>query len=160
MTDNTVTEKKIDKRSKEYRDSLKNSEVETKDQEIEVLKEQIALQAEQVKELSDMVQTVGKLTASNAKSLKNQPETKARGQGAAQRKVVHLRHNEFIVLKDFLEKYAGAVSYDKELCMTLGVHILKHRVGELLKVIQMNDFLSNQAIEDNITKDFRTVILK
>lgn len=140
------TEPKVDKRTKEYREWKKQQD---ESQEIKELKQQVA-------ELTELVKTTANVAANTAKTVKTIPS----GRGGPQKlEVKRPRQAEFKILKDFLSKYAGAVAYEKDYVTALGVAQMYHRVDELLYMISKSDFLTQKALEDGITTDFKTVIV-
>jgi len=172
----------MDKRTKEYKEMIKNKNLENKEMiesEWSAVDGTVSLGTEktislgteekdntlttlqkEVKELKDMIQSIGKITVNNSNKMNKLPEISKRGKGAAQRKVTTPRSDEYKVLNKFLlNTIAGLISHEKELCQTIGVHRLKKDVKQLLEVCKKSDYIREIALEMNITKDFLTVII-
>lgn len=178
---------KIDKRTKEYRDTVakqkESAEVSPETQqmreEVDIMStmedkdstlsptdmlEVAELKAE-LAEMKKMLQTVGTLTANNTESLKAKttvnPEVPKRGKGIAYRKTTYPRYEEWKVLKKFTNNIQGMMSHDKQFCAAICGSMMLRDVEYALKVISKNDKAREEALSLGICdENFKTVITK
>jgi hypothetical protein len=160
-----MSEEKIDKRSKEYRDSLKErtSVIDT----IEAAKIKAPLEAgtsevdslkEEIRAMKEMMKTLGTIAKQNAEGIKKQDRAKSKAPG----KAVKPRAAEMEVLKDFLDQFQGHLTYDKDLTGKIALNIhLRPSVEALNDIIQREPTLHKKAIELELYKNdnFKDIII-
>jgi hypothetical protein len=150
-----MSKKKIDKRSKEYRDSIKNkentSDVQSKD-------DQIAELMDTVTNLTDTVNKLSKLTLQNTKSIKGGAvavKAPIKDSGA-----VIPRADELVVIKRWLDSHSAVCSYSKDLVWAIAANKAYNNVAGLLGIIEREPTLRVMAIKEGIvSSDYLTVIL-
>lgn len=159
--------KHIDKRTKEYKDSIKdkgdnmNNDNTSSDNtsnenvgNVEEVSEVDVLKAEML-EMKEIMKTMGQVAANNAKAIKNKntnikkPIT-----------IVRPRAAEMAILVDFLEQFQGSLAYDKDLCGKIALNsIMRPNVDALNEVIKRQNTLNKKAIEVGlyVDNDFTTI---
>ena len=175
-------DKKIDKRTKEYRDMIKQQEAmqikNTEDNSVVSVKDGLVVSVEESsnnstevemlkKELADMknlINKIGKATLDNAENIKNTP-TVIHAQPAAPainkqpRPIVYPRFDEWKVLNKFLQQHVYMTTGEKGIQGALGLFLQQKRVADILYAISQHPKLREEALAQGITKDFKTAIV-
>lgn len=159
---------KIDKRTREYKQIVKNQQETTEvisqeDDRVEKLEGRLDEMAEMLRKVVQITKDTAKQTTEIKskdynKLLNKQVEKDA---GRVKNRAVKIpREEEYKVLVAFCGRHAPAVSLNKKLCEDIGVclHIYKNVEATLVQ-IRNDDYLRQKAIEENLTVDFKTVAI-
>jgi hypothetical protein len=141
----------MDKRTKEYKDSIGNKEP-------EVLSESEAMSTmrKELLELKELMKTMGEVTANNAKAIKDGKTSTIKVKAGIKRP----RAAELAILIDFLDQFQGMLAYDKDLCGKIALNsIMRPNVDALNEVIKKQGQLNKKAIEIGLyeNNDFKTI---